>query len=117
MFFPLRQHVHEHVAIRIDLGNLAVKGDFQQKRFEQDEGIHCNAQMGPSLLRKICRLDAPGAAILRNAMEKLSLSARAYDRILKVSRTIADLESSEDIKSCHLAEAINYRYLDRNSWG
>jgi magnesium chelatase family protein len=68
-------------------------------------------------LRQICRLNETGNILLKNAMEKLSLSARAYDRILKVSRTIADLDNSEDIRSEHLAEAIQFRSLDRESWG
>jgi magnesium chelatase family protein len=88
----------------------------QAKRFGDHIGIHCNAQMGSKLLRKHCQIDAPGQTLLKNAMEKLGLSARAYDRILKVSRTIADLESSENILTHHLAEAIQYRSLDRESW-
>jgi magnesium chelatase family protein len=88
----------------------------QEKRFSESSGIYSNAQMGSRLLRKYCRLDNDGQALLKNAMEKLGLSARAYDRILKVSRTIADLEQSENIRSHHLAEAINYRNLDREGW-
>ncbi len=91
--------------------------EIQEERFKDFEGIYSNAQMGPALLRKICHLDGPGTAILKNAMEKLSLSARAYDRILKVSRTIADLDGSESIKAWHISEAVNYRNLDREGWG
>jgi magnesium chelatase family protein len=88
----------------------------QGNRFTQHDGVHCNAQMSSKLLRKYCELDAAGTTLLKNAMEKLGLSARAYDRILKVSRTIADLEKSEKIETVHLAEAIQYRSLDRDSW-
>jgi magnesium chelatase family protein len=72
--------------------------------------------MSSRLARTICKLDEQGTIMLKNAMEKLQLSARAYDRILKVSRTIADLDESNDIKSQHLAQAINYRNLDREGW-
>lgn len=89
----------------------------QEDRYEENKGIHCNAQMSSKLLRNICHVDDTGQTLLKNAMEKLSLSARAYDRILKVSRTIADLDGSPDIKTDHLAEAIHYRSLDRESWG
>lgn len=88
----------------------------QEARFKEIEGVHCNAQMSAKLLQKICILDEVGHTLLKNAMEKLSLSARAYDRILKVSRTIADLDESDDIKPQHLAEAIQYRSLDRENW-
>ena len=70
----------------------------------------------PRLMREHCQISAEGSQLLKNAMEKLGLSARAYDRILKVSRTIADLEESKDIEPHHLAEAINYRSLDRENW-
>jgi magnesium chelatase family protein len=88
----------------------------QEERFKDQKGIHCNAQMTSKLLRKHCELDAACQALIKNAMEKLGLSARAYDRILKVSRTIADLEKAENIEPSHLAEAIQYRSLDREGW-
>ncbi len=90
--------------------------NIQSERFKNLPGIYANTQMSTSMLRKYCRINDEGNKLLKNAMEKLGLSARAYDRILKVSRTIADLESSENILSCHLAEAINYRNLDREGW-
>jgi magnesium chelatase family protein len=89
----------------------------QEERFSDSRGIHCNAQMTSKQLRQICRLNETGQVLLKNAMEKLSLSARAYDRILKVARTIADLDASDTIKPEHLAEAIQYRSLDRENWG
>lgn len=89
----------------------------QEDRFEKDEGTHSNAQMSSRLLRKFGKLDTAGQQLLKTAMEKLSLSARAYDRILKVARTIADLDASENIQPEHLAEAIQYRSLDRETWG
>lgn len=88
----------------------------QEERFTDHNGIHCNAQMSSSLLQKYCTINAEGTALLKNAMQKLGLSARAYDRILKVSRTIADMEECEDIQPVHLAEAIQYRSLDRENW-
>jgi len=88
----------------------------QHKRFAQHPGIHCNAMMTPLLLREYSILNDAGYSLLRNAMAKLGLSARAYDRILKVSRTIADLEASENIQPAHVAEAIQYRSLDRENW-
>ncbi|HSU27048.1 MAG TPA: ATP-binding protein [Chitinophagaceae bacterium] len=90
--------------------------DLQEKRYENFPGIYCNAQISSKMLKKICVIGSAGQQILKSAMQKLNLSARAYDRILKVSRTIADLEGSEDIKTEHLAEAINYRSLDREGW-
>lgn len=89
----------------------------QEKRFAAEEHIHSNAQMTSKMLRTYCRIDTAGQNLLKNAMEKLNLSARAYDRILKVARTIADLESKENILSQHLAEAIHFRSLDRENWG
>lgn len=89
----------------------------QAKRFEPHPGIYCNAQMNSRLLHQYAVPNPQGLEILKKAMTKLNLSARAYDRILKVSRTIADLAGSEEIESCHIAEAIHYRNLDRESWG
>ena len=89
----------------------------QEKRFAEEEHIHSNAQMTSKMLRTYCRIDTAGQNLLKNAMEKLNLSARAYDRILKVARTIADLENKENILSQHLAEAIHFRSLDRENWG
>ncbi len=88
----------------------------QYERFCDQTGVYANAQMDSGLLKKICSIEKGGSLLLKSAMEKLNLSARAYDRILKVSRTIADLDEKEDIKTEHLAEAIQYRSLDRESW-
>ena len=90
--------------------------EIQAVRYKTTAGIYCNAQMNSKMLKEICVISTSGQNLLRTAMEKLNLSARAYDRILKVSRTIADLSSSEDIKIEHLAEAIQYRSLDREGW-
>jgi len=79
-------------------------------------GIHSNAQMSTKQLQKFCHLDEKSQQMLKMAMEKLDLSARAYDRILKVARTIADLETAENISTEHIAEAIQYRSLDREGW-
>jgi magnesium chelatase family protein len=89
----------------------------QEERFEEDKGVYSNAQMSSNMIRKYVELDDPGRELIKNAMEKLGLSARAYDRILKVSRTIADLDASEKVESYHLSEAIHYRSLDRENWG
>ncbi len=88
----------------------------QEERFSNCEGVYCNAQMSGRQLRRFLVLDKAGSELLKNAMRRLSLSARAYDRILKVARTIADLEESAAIRAYHLAEAINYRNLDREGW-
>ncbi len=89
----------------------------QEQRFENLDRVYCNAQMSSKVLRKVCHIDEDGNALLKQAIEKLNLSARAYTRILKVARTIADLEQSENIQTQHLAEAIHYRSLDRENWG
>ncbi|HNR07630.1 MAG TPA: YifB family Mg chelatase-like AAA ATPase [Saprospiraceae bacterium] len=88
----------------------------QEKRFINYPGVYCNAQMDGKMLREVCSLKTDGVSLLRNAMERLQLSARAHDRILKVARTAADLEGSEAIQNQHLAEAIHYRNLDREGW-
>ena len=90
--------------------------EIQAMRFTDHPGTYANAQMNSKLLRQMCRIDQTGETLLKKAMERLNLSARAYDRILKVSRTIADLGSSEHIRTEHLAEAIHYRSLDREGW-
>jgi len=89
----------------------------QEERFREQKGIYCNAQITSKYLRNTCPITEEGQTMLKTAMEKLSLSARAYDRILKVARTIADLEASANIQTEHLAEAIHYRSLDRETWG
>ncbi len=88
----------------------------QRERFRAEPGIHCNAQMRHREIRRFCPLPSEGRDLLRKAVQRLGLSARAYDRILKVSRTIADLSGTEEIRPEHLAEAIQYRALDRNAW-
>lgn len=90
--------------------------EVQARRFAAHEGVYCNAVMGSKLLKEVCRLDSACSDLLKQAMDKLNLSARAYDRILKVSRTIADLAEEPHIKPEHVAEAIQYRSLDREGW-
>lgn len=87
-----------------------------QKRYE-NYGIYANAQLTPKLVEKYCKLGIKEKEILKNAFEQLGLSARAYTRILKVARTVADLEQKEEIELSHIAEAITYRNLDRKYWG
>jgi magnesium chelatase family protein len=89
----------------------------QEERFKKYTGIYSNAMMPSAMVQEMCSISKVGQNLLKNAMEKLDLSARAYDRILKVARTIADLAGSEGIDENHLAEAIHYRSLDRQSWG
>jgi magnesium chelatase family protein len=88
----------------------------RQRERLKAEGIFSNAQMTPRLIRRFCRIDAESERMLETAMARLGLSARAYDRILKVSRTIADLEGDDEIRSTHVAEAVGYRSLDRTYW-
>ena len=108
---------------RVSEASSAVKGrvvnarNIQDERFKDLAEVYCNAQMSSRMLQKYAQPDAEGLQLLKNAMNRLNLSARAYDRILKVSRTVADLDNSENVLSMHIAEAINYRNLDRDSWG
>lgn len=88
----------------------------QEERFSGRDTIHCNAQMDSKLLKEVCQIEDAGSQLLRSAMDRLKLSARAYDRILKVARTIADLDGSTHISTAHLAEAIHFRSLDRENW-
>jgi magnesium chelatase family protein len=89
----------------------------QEERLKDVRGVYCNAQMNSNMVREFVVLDRSSRELLKNAMDKLGLSARAYDRIMKVARTIADLEGSEKVESYHLSEAIHYRSLDRENWG
>ena len=88
----------------------------QNMRFQNTPGIHCNAQMTTAMLHQWAEPDREGVELLRNAIERMNMSARAYDRILKVARTIADLEGSISVRSQHIMEAIGYRNLDRGDW-
>ena len=88
----------------------------QRERFSSEEGVYSNAQMTPRLIHRYCRIDQESERMLESAMARLGLSARAYDRILKVSRTIADLAESPLIQPAHVAEAVGYRSLDRTYW-
>ena len=97
-------------------GRVMQAREIQTQRFMGVKGVYCNAQMNTKMSRKLCPLDDAGSQILKKAITTLGLSARAYDRILKVSRTIADLDLSESIRSNHVAEAIQYRSLDRDGW-
>ena len=90
--------------------------EIQKARYTHQPHIHSNAQMSSKLVREVCQIDEKGTLLLKNAMERLNLSARAYDRILKVARTIADMEGSDQIQNQHLAEAIQFRSLDRENW-
>jgi magnesium chelatase family protein len=91
--------------------------EIQRQRFAECDGVHTNAMMNSKMLRTFCPLSREAASMLETAMERLNLSARAYDRIIKVARTIADLAGEAEISTSHIAEAINYRSLDRESWG
>lgn len=94
-----------------------VARDIQTQRFKGIDKLHNNSQMGPKQLDEFCVLDEVGKTLIKSAMERLNLSARAYDRILRVARTIADLEGAETLHSSYIAEAIQYRSLDREGWG
>jgi magnesium chelatase family protein len=97
--------------------NRVIKGrQIQAERYSNKPGIYCNAQMSSKTLREVCVIDNAGQSLLKAAIQKLNLSARAYDRIVKVSRTIADLSGSANIETEHLAEAIHFRSLDREGW-
>lgn len=106
-----KAEVSEQIRVRV----IAAR-DIQIKRFEGNDEIHSNAMMPSQMVKEVCEISEAGKTLLKRAMEKLQLSARAYDRILKVARTIADLSNSEEIKTEHLAEAIQYRTLDRENW-
>jgi magnesium chelatase family protein len=89
----------------------------QTRRFAAMDGVHCNAHMAARMIRELCPLTSEGRSLLERAIKTLGLSARAYDRIIKVARTIADLGGEDSVQPPHLAEAINYRNLDRDLWG
>ena len=90
--------------------------EVQAARFKDMPEIYCNAQMPSRMVQQVCQINQAGTTLLKTAMQRLQLSARAYDRILKVARTAADLAGSEEIRVEHLAEAIQYRSLDREGW-
>ena len=90
--------------------------DIQSRRFADNPEVHCNAQMTSAMLRKYCAINSDGLTLLKEAMTQLNMSARAYIRILKVARTIADLEGAEVVSFSHISEAISYRNLDRGDW-
>src|SRR5690554_2412513 len=130
---PLLDRIDLHIEVTpVDFNELSLSGqsensatvrdrvikarEKQSGRFTANQEVHCNAQMEDRMVREICRVSVSGQSLLKSAMERLGLSARAYNRILKVSRTIADLDGSEHIENEHLAEAIQYRSLDRESW-
>ncbi len=106
----------EHVDELAQCLGLAVKARLIQVQRYTNTTTHCNAQMQRNELTTYCAISEEGKALLKNAMDRLGLSARAYDRILKVARTIADLESSDNIELAHLSEAIQLRNLDRENW-
>ncbi|MCH2043838.1 MAG: YifB family Mg chelatase-like AAA ATPase [Saprospiraceae bacterium] len=99
------------------LERVSIARDFQEKRFQDQPNVYCNAHMPSRQIREVCQLNQESQELLKLSMERLQLSGRAYDRILKVARTIADLEQSENIAVHHIAEAIQYRSLDRSNWG
>jgi len=131
---PLLDRIDLHVEVTpVSIEELARRGDnaekseairdrvirarqIQEECFREMPDVHSNTLMPSNLVREICQIDAAGSALLKTAMKKLQLSARAYDRILKVARTIADLAGSREIEVPHLAEAIHFRSLDREEW-
>jgi magnesium chelatase family protein len=90
--------------------------DIQTERYKEEQGVYSNAMLTPKLMKAYCEIDAAGETLLKNAVDRLGFSARSYTRILKVARTIADLEGVANIATNHLAEAIQYRTLDREGW-
>ena len=108
--------IHESEKSEVIRERVVIARQVQEHRYKNMENIYCNAQITTKLLRTVCKIDDTGQTLLKTAMDRLSLSARAYDRILKVARTIADLDGSENINTDHLAEAIHYRSLDRENW-
>jgi magnesium chelatase family protein len=115
-FKKLSEHSETEPSLDIRLRVIKAR-EIQSRRFSGNDGVFCNAQMSSKMIRQYVDLDETSSSLLKNAMERLGLSARAYDRILKVSRTIADLEQCKNVESHHLSEAIQYRSLDRESWG
>ncbi len=103
------------VRVQLPCVKRMVAREIQRKRFARYK-ISLNSQMRPADVKKYCRLDEESKTLLKNAFDKLKMSARAYDRIIKVARTIADMEASENIKLQHLGEALQYRSLDRKYW-
>ncbi|MBE9489300.1 MAG: YifB family Mg chelatase-like AAA ATPase, partial [Bacteroidetes bacterium] len=114
-FEKLSEDIKSETSIEIRKRVTAAR-DIQTKRFEDSDTVHYNAQMNTKQIRMHCVLDEASKTLLKTAMERLNLSARAYDRILKVSRTIADIAGVEDINGSHISEAIQYRSLDREGW-
>ncbi len=130
---PLLDRIDLHVEVTpVEFNELAAKSNceksmsirervmqarmVQEQRFKRVDHIHCNAQMSSKAVRELCQISEEGTLLLKRAMEKLGLSARAYDRILKVARTIADMDQCQAIENQHLAEAIHFRSLDRENW-
>jgi len=112
----LNDRTHESESSSDIRARVAKARKIQQERFKDYPDIYCNAQMTSRMVKEMCTLNNAGLNLLKKAMERLQLSARAYDRILKVSRTCADLAGSEEISIQYLAEAIQYRSLDREGW-